>query len=173
MAFTQFSYDMEIIGKLSDTPNVDDGLAAAQLKDKFDEGGKAIKDYINNVLLQEAAEKTGVTGMVKAVGGKLVAAEPDVDYQTPIGSGDITTAMFAPGATAPKATQLETSRNITVKDSSGTYSGTAAGFSGTADITLKMPATGRFDKLILGSGAIGTSLPSNPVEGQVFLLIEG
>ena len=53
MAFTQFSYDMEIIGKLSDTPNVDDGLTAAQLKDKFDEGGKAIKEYINGVLLQE------------------------------------------------------------------------------------------------------------------------
>lgn len=58
MAFTQFSYDMEIIGKLSDTPNVDDGLTAAQLKDKFDEGGKAIKDYINNVLLQDLQAMT-------------------------------------------------------------------------------------------------------------------
>lgn len=173
MAFTQFTKDMDIIVKLPDAPVAEGGFTTPQFKQSFDEGGKAIKDYINNVLLQEAAEKTDVTGMVKAVGGKLVAAEPDVDYQTPIGSGDITTAMFAAGATAPKATQLETSRNITVKDSSGTYSGTAAGFNGTAAITLKMPATGRFDKLILGSDAVGTSLPSNPVEGQVFLLIEG
>ena len=58
MNFTQFSYDMEIIGKLSDTPNVDDGLTAAQLKDKFDEGGKAIKDYINNTLLQDLRAMT-------------------------------------------------------------------------------------------------------------------
>jgi hypothetical protein len=53
MKFTQFSYDMEIIGKLSDTPNVDDGLTAAQLKEKFDEGGKAVKDYLNGELLPE------------------------------------------------------------------------------------------------------------------------
>ena len=53
MAFTQFTKDMEIIGKLSDTPNVDDGLTAAQLKEKFDEGGKAVKDYINNGLIPE------------------------------------------------------------------------------------------------------------------------
>lgn len=56
MAFTQFTKDMDIIGKLSDTPNVDDGLTAAQLKEKFDEGGKAVKDYINNELLPELEE---------------------------------------------------------------------------------------------------------------------
>lgn len=98
MAFTQFAYDMNIISKLSDTPNVDDGLTAAQLKDKFDEGGKAVKDYINNVLLQEVAEKPSDTGLLKAVGGKFVAAEAGVDYQEPLGADGVTTAKLADGA---------------------------------------------------------------------------
>ena len=86
MAFTQFTKDMDIIGKLSDTPNVDDGLTAAQLKEKFDEGGKAVKNFINSTLLpeisQQLAEKPTESGIQKAVGGKLVAATPGEDYVT-------------------------------------------------------------------------------------------
>lgn len=95
MAFTPFSYDMNIVTKLSDTPNVDDGLTAFQLKEKFDEGGKAIKNYINNTLLQEAVEKPSATGMLKAVDGDLVAAEAGKDYQAPIEAGEITAEKIA------------------------------------------------------------------------------
>lgn len=66
MAITQFTKDMAIIKALADLPNATDGLTAAQLKDKFDEGGLALKDYINasivaavNAHLIETA--TGVT----------------------------------------------------------------------------------------------------------------
>lgn len=111
--------------------------------------------------------------IAQATADEAKAAVKTLEGKIGVADGSITTAKFASGAVAPKATQLATSRNITVKDSSCTYSGDAAGFNGTAAITLKMPATGRFDKLILGSGAIGTSLPSNPTEGQVFLQIEG
>ena len=45
MALTKFSKDMAIIAKLDDQPNDVGGLTAAQLKDKFDEGGKAIQEY--------------------------------------------------------------------------------------------------------------------------------
>ena len=172
MAFTQFSYDMEIIAKLSDTPNVDDGLTAAQLKDKFDEGGKVIKDYINNTLLQEAVERPSENGLLKAYGGKFVAAEAGVDYQLPVGSGDVTTEMLASDVVAPKATQLANSRNYTVQDNSGTYSGEATSFDGSGDVTLKMPEAAQLNTLIAGSGLVGTALPENPVEGQVFFLIE-
>ncbi|MBR6654352.1 MAG: hypothetical protein IKL27_06445 [Oscillospiraceae bacterium] len=65
MAFTQFSKDMSIISKLSETPNVDDGLSAGQLQDKFDEGGKAIKEYINGSLLPEL-EGVSLTGYLAA-----------------------------------------------------------------------------------------------------------
>lgn len=95
MAFTPFSYDMEIIAKLADTPNVDDGLTAYQLKEKFDEGGKAVKDYINYTLLEEVAEKPTDTGLLKSVDGKLVAAEAGKDYQAPIGEGEVGADMLS------------------------------------------------------------------------------
>lgn len=53
MAFTKFTKDMAIIAKLDDEPNDVGGLTAAELKDKFDEGGKAIKDYLNETLAPE------------------------------------------------------------------------------------------------------------------------
>lgn len=190
MAFTQFTKDMEIIGKLSDTPNVDDGMTADQLKAKFDEAGESIKEYINNTLLPECeapitADRiaTGaVTGTKIADGavtvskiatGAIVSSRINDGsvITAKISDGAVTTEKFASDAVAPfatKATQLATSRNITVKDSTGTYSGTAAGFNGTAAITLKMPATGRFDTLILGSGSYGSTLPAAGTAGRVF-----
>ncbi len=87
MAFTQFTHDMDILSKLSDAPNVDDGLTASQLKAKFDECGKVIKDYINNVLLVEAQERPKFTGLVKSNGSALVQAEAGTDYQAPMKAG--------------------------------------------------------------------------------------
>ena len=97
MAFTQFTRDMDIIAKLSDSPNVDDGLTADQLKAKFDEGGKAIKDYINNTLLVEALESPTFTGLAKSNGRGFVRAEPGTDYQAPMGAGSVTGNMLGAG----------------------------------------------------------------------------
>lgn len=100
MAFTQFTNDMDIIVKLSDSPNVDDGLTAYQLKAKFDEGGKALKDYINNTLLTEAQERPTFTGMAKSNGSGIVQAEAGTDYQAPLGEGSVTKTMLASDVTA-------------------------------------------------------------------------
>lgn len=51
MAFEQFEKDMEIIAALDDEPNDVGGLSAAELKAKFDEGGEALKEYINGTLI--------------------------------------------------------------------------------------------------------------------------
>lgn len=51
MALQEFSYDMNIIAKLDDEPNDVGGLEPDQLKAAFDEGGKAIQTYINEVLI--------------------------------------------------------------------------------------------------------------------------
>jgi hypothetical protein len=53
MAVTQFTKDMNIIAALSDEPNDSDGLSAAQLKAKFDEGGLALKEYLNDSLIPD------------------------------------------------------------------------------------------------------------------------
>lgn len=51
MAIQQFNEDVEVISKLGDLPNQDDGLTAEELKAKFDQAGIAIKNFINNVLV--------------------------------------------------------------------------------------------------------------------------
>ena len=99
MGITQFVYDMDIISRLSDSPNVDDGLTATQLKAKFDEAGKAIKDYINMTLLPEVAEKPVFYGLVKHQEGGFVPAEPGTDYQKPLGPGDVMLAMLGEDVT--------------------------------------------------------------------------
>ena len=45
------SEDVEIIQKLGNFPNADDGLSADEVKEKFDAGPKVIKNYINETLV--------------------------------------------------------------------------------------------------------------------------
>ena len=49
MAFTMLNADMSIIQKLADNPTE----TASELKAKFDEGGEAVKEYLNSVHLPE------------------------------------------------------------------------------------------------------------------------
>lgn len=51
MALTEFTKDMNIIQKLDDEPNDVGGLTSAELKAKFDEGGLALKKWLNETLL--------------------------------------------------------------------------------------------------------------------------
>lgn len=53
MALSKFTKDMAIISALDDEPNDVGGLSAAELKAKFDEGGQAIKTFINETLTTE------------------------------------------------------------------------------------------------------------------------
>lgn len=56
MAFEKFNKDMKIISALDDEPNDVGGLTAAELKAKFDEGGEALKRYINDTLIPAVVE---------------------------------------------------------------------------------------------------------------------
>lgn len=53
MAITPLSGSLDIIAALDDEPNDVGGLTAAQLKAKFDEGGNAVKSYLNDTHLPE------------------------------------------------------------------------------------------------------------------------
>lgn len=111
MAITRMTDDMGIISKLSDRPNDTDGLTAAGLKAKFDEGGGTVKDYINNTLLPflesaAAAANLGVdtvTGLsaetVQAALEEIVQNMVDIT-QGSVADGSITTAKLAAGAVA-------------------------------------------------------------------------
>ena len=104
MGISKFSYDMDIISRLSDAPNVDDGLTASQLKAKFDEGGKAVKEYINNTLTEEIDAKTVGTDNIS---DGAVTPEKLSEAYVPAGggtfSGDVTFSknINADGVVAP------------------------------------------------------------------------
>lgn len=57
MALSKFEKDMGIISALDDEPNDVGGLTAAELKAKFDEGGQALKEFINETLTKEVDEQ--------------------------------------------------------------------------------------------------------------------
>ena len=63
MALTTFNEDMEIISKLSTYPNDTDGLTPEELKARFDQAGKLLKDYINNTLLTELGGSSGAANL--------------------------------------------------------------------------------------------------------------
>ena len=68
MALNRFEKDMDIVLALDDEPNDVGGLSADELKAKFDEGGKALQDYLNNTLLP-LLEKLGIETITRDGGG--------------------------------------------------------------------------------------------------------
>ena len=75
MAFEKFNKDMKIISALDDEPNDVGGLTAAELKAKFDEGGEAIKRYINDTLIPAVVEDGETEEHRAAAEAARVAAE--------------------------------------------------------------------------------------------------
>ena len=75
MVLTKFTKDMAIIAALDDEPNDVGGLSAQDLKDKFDEGGKAIKDYINETL---TAEVEGQFATKEELDQVVAGVSPDI-----------------------------------------------------------------------------------------------
>jgi hypothetical protein len=117
MAFTPFSYDMEIIAKLSDTPNVDDGFTAYQLKEKFDEGGRAVKDFINNTLLPEIEEKEQETA--EAVAAAQTTAD---NAQTTADNAQAAADAITPDSIGAEKARLQfTNISVSSFSSNATY----------------------------------------------------
>lgn len=75
MAFKKFNKDMKIISALDDEPNDVGGLTAAELKAKFDEGGEAIKRYLNDTLIPAVVADGATEEHRAAAEAARVAAE--------------------------------------------------------------------------------------------------
>lgn len=67
MAIEKLSADLNIISKLGDYPLADDGLEPDQFKAKFDEAGKIIKQYINELLIPSLDELVDVDALLKGI----------------------------------------------------------------------------------------------------------
>lgn len=75
MALVKFDKDMKIIQALDDQPNDVGGLTAAELKAKFDEGGEALKEYINDVLIPSILD---TFALQTDLDGLVVGVSPDI-----------------------------------------------------------------------------------------------
>lgn len=124
MALTKFEKDMGIIAKLDDEPNDVGGLTSAELKAKFDEGGKALQDYLNDVLLPLLEEKgvetavllpaDGTFKYLRLNGDKVLETSPDGEtWQATGSSGHL--VMDREGNTLPQRARMQFT-NGTVTD---------------------------------------------------------
>lgn len=77
MDFTPLEKDMNIISALDDEPNDVGGLTATELKAKFDEGGNAIKDYLNNTVIPEVKVALGDKAGKDELQGLVLGQIPD------------------------------------------------------------------------------------------------
>lgn len=108
MAFNRFTEDMDIISKLGDEPNEDDGLSADALKAKFDLAGKKIKTFLNNLITamenatgaanigfqsSTAVPKNNVQDAIENVQQQLVGISQDA-----VANNSITAEKMADGA---------------------------------------------------------------------------
>ena len=102
MALNEFTKDMAIVAQLADEPNLDGGIGhpdpytASVLKDVFDEGGKAIKAYINNIL-------------VPYVNGENIDTAQLVD-------GSVTTGKIENGAVTSAKIGVKEVKNVNIDD---------------------------------------------------------
>lgn len=84
MALSKFEKDMAIISALDDEPNDVGGLTAAELKAKFDEGGQAIKQFLNETLTPQIdSEKAGRDELEGLVLGQIPDGTITVEKMAP------------------------------------------------------------------------------------------
>lgn len=71
MAIEKFEKNMAIVSGLDDEPNDVGGLSAAELKAKFDEGGEALKAYINNTLIPGIVREVSAASVASILDGSI------------------------------------------------------------------------------------------------------
>ena len=128
MAIEKFNKNMAIIAALDDEPNDVGGMTSAELKNKFDEGGKALQTYMNETLIP-ALENLGVETAVllpqNEAGFKYIRLNVDkvlevsTDGKTWQATGSSGHLILGPdGQALPQRSRMQFT-NGTVKDQNG------------------------------------------------------
>jgi len=91
MSLTKLEKDMGIIAALDDEPNDVGGLSSAQLKEKFDEAGQAVKEYINESLLPELTASSAAAALGAVLDGEETTVQDALDRleQAVVESGNV------------------------------------------------------------------------------------
>lgn len=108
MAFSKFTEDMEIIGKLEDKPNDTTGHDAAWLKGQFDEGGKLLKSFINTFL--DALNASGA----KDIGIDTISGVVAETVQEALEAINVKAAQSAAGVVSNKGITTEKLDDLSV-----------------------------------------------------------
>jgi hypothetical protein len=166
MAIPNFDKDMRIISVLPDEPNDVGGLTPDVMKEKLEEGGLALQDYINNVLLP-ALNDWEVTG---GSGGHVVqnrngAAMPQRTRMMFLGTvtddGTSTIVTFTPDDIgAARAVHKHSTADITTGTLPIAYGGTGAATAADARRALGVPTI-----------TYGTGAPSGGKDGDIYFQI--
>ena len=105
------SEDVEIIQKLGNFPNADDGLSAEEVKERFDAGPKVIKDYINETLVPAVRDlqinKVDGSELGTVVEGVLEQAKASGEFDGPRGIQGEKGDPGEPGPQGPAGPQGE------------------------------------------------------------------
>lgn len=166
MPIPNFDKDMHIISVLPDEPNDVGGLTPDVMKEKLEEGGLALQDFINNTLLP-ALNDWEVTG---GSGGHVVqnrngAAMPQRTRMMFLGTvtdnGTSTIVTFTPDDIgAAKAVHKHSTADITTGTLPIAYGGTGAATAADARRSLGVPTI-----------TYGTGAPSGGKDGDIYFQI--
>lgn len=162
MALQKMNTPVHNITDLSDLPNVTDGLTSEQLKQKFDQAGIDLKNYLNTILTEELDAKILEMETMHNNLAWLVASiqetMPSYSDIYPIGAIYISADNTNPGTLFGGVWEKIEDRFLLA--SGDTYSAGTTG--GEATVTLtedQMPShTHRYD---LSYGSVATSANSN------------
>ena len=154
MKITSFAKDVKNISKLSDRPNIENGYSPAALKELFDKAGVDIKEYINNVLIEELSSRAngssgadGIgSGAIDTVAGdtvqdKLVSLSAQVND---LANGTIPDGSVTPDKFSPEIAAFITSASIK-----------AELFAVHGSFTFTVPRDGTYKFTVAGGGAGG------------------
>lgn len=123
MAITKLERDLNIISALDNEPNDVSGMTADDLKAKFDEGNKAIQEYINETLIPET--EAAVEEVRGEIEGAVDEATKNLESQLrgvvlgQIPDDTITAEKLAPDVRERSYTKEETDAAIETADKVG------------------------------------------------------
>lgn len=159
-----FQEDMSIIGKLSDYPRRDDGLTTQQFREKFDEAGQKIQEYLNDVVVPAvnnlvppgggylSQEGGTMTGSINMGGNSITNLKTPVNdgdaapkgYVLPISGGAMTGALevLEPTENAHPATKGYVDDAMADSHLTATVSLPAAGWSGSSPAVQEIALAG-------------------------------
>jgi hypothetical protein len=166
MDIQRFDKDMNIISALADEPNDVGGLTAQMLKEKFDEGGLALQDFLNNVLIP-VLEDFSVTGggsghVILDKRGNEMAQRTRIMFLGTVNDDGVQTVVtFTPeDIGAAREAHRHSTADITTGILGVAYGGTGGATAADARRSLGIPNI-----------SYGTGAPSGGKDGDIYFQI--